>query len=117
MANTAKCAEATQGMRAKQKIQSGVSRIALEGRWSPTTGGPHVLIDLPHVPCCVDVAFPQDRTSAEWDGNSVLLLAESDPVGPVDVGGEGVVAPRAELACPEFINDLDAAPLGDLPQQ
>jgi hypothetical protein len=41
----------------------------------------------------------------------VLFLAESDPVGSVDVGGESSSAPGTALACPEFVDNFDAAPL------
>jgi hypothetical protein len=91
------------------------SRIRLKGLWSLTTVVPHMLIDQPYIPCRVHVAVPQDRASAARDATIVLLWAELDPVGTVDVGREGLEAPRAALARPKCINDLDAAPLGDLP--
>jgi hypothetical protein len=75
-----------------------------------------MLIHQPDVSYRVHVAVTQDRTSADRDSNTVLLLAESDPIGPVDFGGERVEAPRAALARPKCVNNLDAAPLEDLPQ-
>jgi hypothetical protein len=75
-----------------------------------------MLINQPDIPRRVHVAASQDRTFAERNGTIVVLMAASDPVDPVDVGGEGMETPRAALARPECVNDLDAAPLGDLPQ-
>jgi hypothetical protein len=92
------------------------SRIRLDGLWSLTTFVPPMLINQPDIPRRVHVAVPRDRTSPEKDRNIVLLQAESDLVGPVDVGGEREEAPRIALAHPKFVNDLNAAPLGDLRQ-
>jgi hypothetical protein len=53
------------------------SRIQLEGVWSLTTIIPHMLIYQPHIPCRIHVAVPQDRTSAERDGNNCFCPRQS----------------------------------------
>jgi hypothetical protein len=83
----------------------------MEGLWSLSTVGPHVIVNVLDVPCRIHVTAPQDRMSFERNRHVVLFLAESDPVCFVDVVGERSSSPRTALAGPECVADIDAAPL------
>jgi hypothetical protein len=118
MTSTARCAQATQGLLAEQNrytnaLKESAGRALVSHHRCPFYFDASSAYSVPR---SLRDSVPQDQTSAEGDGNTVLLLEESDLVGPVDVAAKRVETLRAAPACPKLVNIIDAAPLEDLIQ-